>query len=41
MEVFVTLNAVGGILTFLGIRWSVRKAKEKMSRDDQAKEGDR
>lgn len=32
MEVFVTLNAIGGILAFLGIRWSARRAAEVRSR---------
>ena len=27
VELLVALNAVGGVLTFLGIRWGVRKAR--------------
>lgn len=30
VEFLVALNAVGGVLTFLGIRWGVRKARDKM-----------
>jgi siroheme synthase len=29
VEVLVGLNAIGGVLTFLGIRWGVRKARDK------------
>jgi hypothetical protein len=30
VEVLVGLNAIGGVLTFLGIRWGVRKARDKV-----------
>ena len=30
VEFLVALNAVGGVLTFLGIRWGVRKARGKL-----------
>jgi hypothetical protein len=30
VEFLVALNAIGGVLTFLGIRWGVRKARGKL-----------
>lgn len=32
MEIFVTLNAVGGVLAFFGLRWGARKAAGKLLR---------
>lgn len=42
VEFLVALNAVGGVLTFLGIRWGVRRARGAMpsvSRDKPSDEG--
>jgi hypothetical protein len=30
VEFLVALNAIGGVLTFLGIRWGVRKARGRL-----------
>lgn len=32
VEFLVALNAIGGVLTFLGIRWGYRKTRDKISR---------
>lgn len=32
VEFLVALNAIGGVLTFLGIRWGVRRVRGKVSR---------
>jgi hypothetical protein len=35
VEFLVALNAIGGVLTFLGIRWGVRKARDKVRSPNQ------
>ena len=30
VEFLVALNAIGGVLTFLGVRWGYRKARGKL-----------
>jgi hypothetical protein len=37
VEVLVGLNAIGGVLTFLGLRWGVRKARDKVLRREEEK----
>lgn len=32
LEIAVTLNALGGIATFLGFRYAARKGRERVSR---------
>lgn len=32
VEFLVALNAIGGVLTFLGIRWGYRKTRDKIGR---------
>lgn len=39
VEVLVALNAIGGVLTFLGIRWGVRKARDRV-KGTELEEGD-
>lgn len=40
VEFFVALNAIGGILTFLGIRWSARKIRDRVRGHDDDPPGE-
>lgn len=41
VEVFVMLNALGGIATFLGFRYAGRKARDRiLGRDNEKEETD-